>query len=68
MVFPDLFINDTIRLATGLKLCKYVCAARENWDNYKPENEFVAGNEEDKELENIERFLGNQYALYSVYN
>lgn len=68
MAFPDLFADDNTCYATGLELGRYICATYRNWDNYKPEDEIAASNEDDEEPEDIKELLGNQYALYGVYN
>ena len=68
LAFPDLFADGIARFATGLELARYVCSARGNWDNYKSEDEFATSNKEDKEADNIEEPLDDQYALYGMYN
>lgn len=69
MAFSDVFADGITRLATGLKLDKYVYAAHENWDNYKLNNEIAAGNEEnDEKMEDMEGLPDNPYALYGMYN
>ena len=67
-VFPNLFVDGTARLITGLELNRYICATHDNWDNYEPEDKFAAGDEKDEESEDIEGSPGDQYTLYSVYN
>ncbi|WP_375449060.1 hypothetical protein [uncultured Nostoc sp.] len=66
--FSDLFADDIARLATGLELGRYICAARRNWDNYKLKDRFAAGDEEDKKRKDIEEPLDNSYALYGIYD
>lgn len=51
MVFPNLFVNSTVYFVTDLELSRYICITHKNRDKHKPENKFVAGNKEDKELE-----------------
>ncbi len=40
--FPDLFVDGTTRLATGLELSRYVYATCGNWDIYEPDDEIAA--------------------------
>lgn len=75
MVFSKLFAENTICLATSLKLGGYVYVFYKNWDNYETNSNIVIVYEEYKEnkennnkFENMKRSLNNLYALYDVYN
>lgn len=50
LIFPDLFVDDTICLTTNLELSKYIYTTCRNWDNYEPKNKIIAVNKKnDKE-------------------
>ncbi len=65
--FPDLFADGTACLATGLELGGCVYVAHRNWDNYEPDNEVAADNEENDE-EEMEKSSDDPYALYDMYD
>lgn len=44
-------MNSTVYFVTDLELSRYICITHKNRDKHKPENKFVAGNKENKELE-----------------
>ncbi len=67
LAFPDLFADGIACLATGLELGRYVYAARGNWDNYEPDDEFAADDEKNDEGE-MEGLPDDPYALYGVYD
>lgn len=67
--FPDLFANGTTCFATSLELSRYIYVVCEIWDNYKPDDGVVAGNEEnDEEIEDIKGPPDNLYAFDGIYN
>ena len=61
-------MDNNVHLATSLELGRYLYVACGNWDNYKPKDEFAAGNEEDAEPKDMKKPPSNQYMLYNMYN
>ena len=61
-------MDGIVCLVIGLELDRYIYTFHGNWDNYKSEDEFAAGDEEDKKLEDMKESLDNQYALYGMYD
>lgn len=66
--FPDLFIEGTARLSTGIELARYIPSARGNWDNYKPDDNIVAELEENDDKDIGKSPSDNPYELYGIYN
>lgn len=44
-----MFVEDIIRLSTGIELAKFVFFVWGNWDNYKLDNNIVVGIKDVKE-------------------
>lgn len=66
--FPDLFVEGTAHLSTGVELARYIPSARGNWDNYKPDDNIAAKVEENDDKDIGKSPPDNPYELYGVYN